>query len=147
MCPVQAYIDAIRQRMPELPDATRARLLNQGLSQRDVEVLMDVDSGREVRFDGELGHGAVAYFDEVSRGRDAKAVVNWYMRTISLAERHFQLDLSYRITHELLGQLSFRNETFKENPMSAEQMGELVDLVREGKVTGTFSQARIELTS
>ena len=63
--------------MPPLPDATRARLLEQGLSQRDVEVLMDVDSGREVGFDGELGHGAVAYFDEVSRGRDPKVVVNW----------------------------------------------------------------------
>ncbi len=65
--------------MPELPDATRARLLEQGLSQRDVEVLMDVDSGREVRFDGELGRGAVAYFEEVSRGRDPKTVVNWYV--------------------------------------------------------------------
>ena len=65
--------------MPDLPDATRARLLKQGLSRRDVEVLMDVDSGREVGFDGELGRGAVAYFDEVSRGRDPKTVVNWYM--------------------------------------------------------------------
>ena len=74
---VQTYVDAIRQRMPELPDATQARLLSQGLSQRDVDVLMDVDSGREVGFDGELGRGAVAYFDEVSRGRDPKAVVNW----------------------------------------------------------------------
>ena len=65
--------------MPDLPDATRTRLLEQGLSRRDVEVLMDVDSGREVGFDGELGRGAVAYFDEVSRGRDPKTVVNWYV--------------------------------------------------------------------
>ncbi|KAI0638469.1 Glutamyl-tRNA-Gln amidotransferase B subunit [Trametes polyzona] len=112
------YIDAIRDKMPELPEATRARLLGQGLSQRDVEVLMDVDSGREVGYDGELGRGAVAFFDEVSQGRDPKAVVNW-------------------ITHELLGQLAFRHETFKENPISAEQMGELVDLVQTQKVTGT----------
>ena len=40
---------------------------------------MDVDSGREVRFDGELGNGAVAYFDEVSLNRDPKVVVNWYV--------------------------------------------------------------------
>ncbi|KAI0722383.1 Glutamyl-tRNA amidotransferase B subunit [Cerioporus squamosus] len=112
------YIDAIRQRMPELPDATRARLLAQGLSQRDVEVLMDVDSGREVGFDGQLGHGAVAYFDEVARGRDPKVVVNW-------------------ITHELLGQLAFRDETFKDSPMSTAQMGNLIDLVQAGKITGT----------
>ncbi|KAI0375939.1 Glutamyl-tRNA-Gln amidotransferase B subunit [Pilatotrama ljubarskyi] len=114
----QHYIDAIRRRMPELPDATRTRLLDQGLSQRDVEVLMDVDSGREVGYDGELGRGAVAYFDQVSQGRDPKAVVNW-------------------ITHELLGQLAFRHETFKENPISVEQMGNLIDLVQSQKVTGT----------
>ena len=74
---MQGYIDAIRRKMPELPTATRARLLDQGLSERDVDVLMDVDSGREVGFDGELGRGAVAYFDQVSRGRDPKAAVNW----------------------------------------------------------------------
>ena len=69
--------------MPELPDATRARLLAQGLTQRDVEVLMDVDSGREVGFDGQLGHGAVAYFDDVARGRDPKVVVNWYVSPLT----------------------------------------------------------------
>ncbi|KAI0774548.1 Glutamyl-tRNA amidotransferase B subunit [Fomes fomentarius] len=114
----QSYVDTIRRYMPQLPDATRARLLETGLSQRDVEVLMDVDSGREVGLDGQLGHGAVAYFDEVARGRDPKVVVNW-------------------ITHELLGQLAFRSETFKENPMSVRQMGDLIDLVQAGKVTGT----------
>ncbi|KAI0751075.1 Glutamyl-tRNA amidotransferase B subunit [Daedaleopsis nitida] len=113
-----SYVEAIRQHMPQLPDATRARLLEHGLSRRDVEVLMDVDSGREVGYDGELGHGAVTYFDEVSRGRDPKAVVNW-------------------ITHEFLGQLAFRHETFRENPMSTQQMGDLIDLVQAGKVTGT----------
>ncbi|KAJ8472672.1 hypothetical protein ONZ51_g8362 [Trametes cubensis] len=116
----KGYIDAIRRKMPELPTATRARLLDQGLSERDVDVLMDVDSGREVGFDGELGRGAVAYFDQVSRGRDPKAAVNW-------------------ITHELLGQLAFRNETFTDNPISVEQMGELIDLVQNGKVTGPQS--------
>ncbi|KAI0331302.1 Glutamyl-tRNA amidotransferase B subunit [Cubamyces sp. BRFM 1775] len=114
----KGYIDAIRREMPELPAATRARLLSQGLSERDVDVLMDVDSGREVGYDGELGRGAVAYFDEVSRGRDPKAAVNW-------------------ITHELLGQLAFRNETFTDNPITVEQMGELIDLVQNGKITGT----------
>ncbi|CDO73814.1 hypothetical protein BN946_scf185015.g143 [Trametes cinnabarina] len=113
----KSYIESIRRNMPELPDATRARLLERGLSERDVEVLMLVDSGREVGYDGQLGHGAVAYFDEVSQGRNPKEVVNW-------------------ITHELLGQLSFRNETFTDNPISAKQMGDLVDLVSSGKVTG-----------
>lgn len=73
----QTYIDSIRQTMPELPAATRERLLLQGLTPRDIDVLMSVDAGREVRFDGELGSGAVAYFDAVAFGRDPKAVVNW----------------------------------------------------------------------
>ena len=63
--------------MPKLPAATRERLLCQGLTPRDIDVLMSVDAGREVRFDGELGSGAVAYFDAVASGRDPKAVVNW----------------------------------------------------------------------
>lgn len=64
--------------MPELPDATRVRLLQQGLSDRDADVLMSVDSGREVGLDGEPGNGgAVAYFDTLSKDRDPKVVVNW----------------------------------------------------------------------
>lgn len=64
--------------MPELPDMTRSRLLDQGLSERDTEVLMSIDSGREVGFDGEPGNGgAVTYFDNLSRGRDPKVVANW----------------------------------------------------------------------
>jgi hypothetical protein len=63
--------------MPELPDATRARLGALGLAERDVGVLMSVDAGREVGFDGALGAGAVAYFDAVARRRDPKLVANW----------------------------------------------------------------------
>jgi aspartyl-tRNA(Asn)/glutamyl-tRNA(Gln) amidotransferase subunit B len=70
--------------MPELPDATRARLQHAyNLSSRDVDVLMSVDAGRDVRFDGEMGGGAVAYFEEVcapkALSRDPKAVVNWWV--------------------------------------------------------------------
>jgi len=80
---------------------------------------MSVDSGREVGFDGEPGSGGpVAYFDSLSKGREAKVVVNW-------------------MTHELLGQLAARKETFQENPVSVEQMGDLIDMVQSGKITGT----------
>lgn len=65
--------------MPQLPDATRARLLNLGLSERDADVLMTVDSGRGVGFDGELEKGAVAYFDALAQQRDPKVVVNWFV--------------------------------------------------------------------
>ncbi|KAI0773368.1 Glutamyl-tRNA amidotransferase B subunit [Irpex lacteus] len=112
------YVSSIRSQMPDLPAATQARLLSMGLTQRDTEVLMTIDSGREVGYDGALGHGAVAYFDTVAQGRDPKVVVNW-------------------ITHELLGQLAHRQETFTQNPMTTTQMGELVDLVQAKRITGT----------
>ncbi|TFY69182.1 hypothetical protein EVG20_g3256 [Dentipellis fragilis] len=76
----QNYIEQIRQSMPELPHQIRARLQRQGLSQRDTDVLMAVDSGREVGYDGELGQGATAYFDALARDRDPKEVVNWDLR-------------------------------------------------------------------
>lgn len=40
--------------------------------------------------------------------------------------------------HELLGQLAARKETFSDNPVSVEQMGELVDMVQSGKITGAY---------
>ncbi|KAG2751208.1 Glutamyl-tRNA amidotransferase B subunit [Suillus brevipes Sb2] len=114
----EEYIESIRKSMPDLPDATRARLLNLGLSERDTDVLMAIDSGREVGYDGELGKGAVSYFDSLAQQRDPRVVVNW-------------------MTHELIGQLTARKETFSDNPVSVEQLGELIDLVQDGKITGT----------
>lgn len=63
--------------MPELPDQTRSRLCQRGLSPLDADFLMAIDSGREVGYDGYLGKGAVGYFDSVSEGRDPKVTVNW----------------------------------------------------------------------
>lgn len=68
--------------MPELPDATRARLITLGLSERDATVLMSVDAGREVGYDGVLGSGAVAYFDAVAFGHDPKIAANWCVHSM-----------------------------------------------------------------
>lgn len=65
--------------MPELPTALSTRLQNDyGLTERQAEVLMSVDSGVNIGYDGEVAPpGAVPYFEEVARGRDPKVVVNW----------------------------------------------------------------------
>ena len=65
--------------MPELPNETMTRLRNAGLNQRDVEFLVSLDAGKSVEHDGIVGNGAIAYFDTVSRGHDAKTVFNWYV--------------------------------------------------------------------
>ncbi|KAL5508185.1 hypothetical protein ACEPAH_5804 [Sanghuangporus vaninii] len=114
----EAYIESVRSSMPELPEQIRARLLAKGLSERDVDFLMSIDAGREVGFDGTLGGGFISYFDEVSNNRNAKIAINW-------------------ITHDLYGLLVARKENFKDNVISAGQLGELIDLVESKKLTGT----------
>ncbi|KXN89467.1 Glutamyl-tRNA(Gln) amidotransferase subunit B, mitochondrial [Leucoagaricus sp. SymC.cos] len=123
-------INDILSSLPELPWTTRKRLKETyGLSDRDVEVLVGIDSGREVRYDGEDPgeSGAVRYFDRLVEGvgssqagkkRDPKIVANW-------------------MTHELLGQLSSQKKTFQQNSISAAQLGELIDMVQRGTITGT----------
>jgi Asp-tRNA(Asn)/Glu-tRNA(Gln) amidotransferase B subunit len=104
--------------MPELPCATRERLLAQGLSAQDMDVLTTADAGREVGIDGVSGRGGVvAYFDAVSEGWDPKIVVNW-------------------IVQVLFVQLAARNQTFSENPITVAQLGPLIDMVRSSVITG-----------
>jgi hypothetical protein len=40
------------------------------------------------------------------------------------------------MTHELLGQLSANRRSFNDNVVSVDQMGELIDMVQEGSITG-----------
>lgn len=126
----------MRAALPELPVATRARLLALGLARRDADVLMEVDAGREVGHDGLPGGGAIAYFDAVAPGRDPRVVVNWCVPANAISARPSSLTLAHRVTHELLGQLAYRRETFAQNAVSVAQMGELVDLVQSGAITG-----------
>jgi aspartyl-tRNA(Asn)/glutamyl-tRNA(Gln) amidotransferase subunit B len=56
----------------------RVRLAEKyGLLPQDIDVLMSVDAGKDVPFDGEKGHSAVAYFEAIAEGRNPKTVVNW----------------------------------------------------------------------
>lgn len=109
--------------MPTLPAETRERILSSyNLSPRDVDVLMSIDAGADVGFDGEPPSrlGAVAYFESVVRGgRDPKVVANW-------------------IIHELLGQLSYRGQSFADNPVTPDRLGEVIDAVGARVVTGMF---------
>ncbi|KAH9977679.1 glutamyl-tRNA amidotransferase [Lactifluus volemus] len=112
------YIISIRNEMPALAHEIKERLARHGIAPQDVDVLMGIDAGKEVRFDGQRSPGAVAYFEALIKGRNPKAVINW-------------------IIHELLGQLALRKKSFYENPVSLEQMGGLIDMVQNGIVTGS----------
>lgn len=67
----------MKQGLPPLPNEIRTRLLDLGLSERDVNVLMTIDADIDTEYDGTPKRGAVVYFDEVSQNRSPKVVVNW----------------------------------------------------------------------
>ncbi len=50
-----------------------------------------------------------------------------------------------RIIHELLGQLALRKKVFRENPVTLEQMGGLIDMVQSGLMTGTDGDLRFHI--
>ncbi|WP_428149596.1 Asp-tRNA(Asn)/Glu-tRNA(Gln) amidotransferase subunit GatB [Brevundimonas sp.] len=67
----QAWIDAIKADLPELPDAKRRRLMaDYGLSQYDAVVLISEQAKAD-------------YFEEAAKGRDAKLVANWVTNELS----------------------------------------------------------------
>lgn len=74
--------------MPELPSETRSRLLAMGLSARDADFLMTIDSGRDIDFDGNVKYGYISFFEDVARHRDPKVAFNWYV--------HFCIDVYNR---------------------------------------------------
>ncbi|KAK7053296.1 hypothetical protein VNI00_003922 [Paramarasmius palmivorus] len=119
----ETTIERVRNNLPESAESTRARLFAsygpQGVSEANIDVLMGLDTAREVPFDGEDASqrdSAVAYFESVAQGRDPRDVINW-------------------ITQNLLGQLSAMDERFSSKRMPAIRMGELIDLVSSAKMT------------
>lgn len=96
----------LRQKLPELPQMTRKRLVESyGLSLYQAVVLV-----------GEPG--AVAYFEEVARGREAKRVANW-------------------ICNELFGLLRVdgKDRPLSEAPVTAAMLGELLDLLHDQRIS------------
>ncbi|KAJ7211482.1 Glutamyl-tRNA amidotransferase subunit B, mitochondrial [Mycena haematopus] len=104
-------INRIAQTMPELPWITRTRLVQEyELSEQDADILLNLENAQQ---------DAVAYFDCLCKeGRKPRVVFNWMI-------------------HELLGQLHAAKMTFADNPLTTSQLGELIDLVHSGAITGT----------
>ncbi|KAG2013155.1 glutamyl-tRNA(Gln) amidotransferase [Coprinopsis cinerea AmutBmut pab1-1] len=120
----ESRISGVRDGLPELPWETQERLkTSYGLSDKNIEILLKIESIKDVPYDGrdaDAKGSIVKYFDALCAGnkRDSKIVFNW-------------------IAHELLGQLSVRKMSFMENPVTSEQLGDLIDLVQGKTITGT----------
>ena len=105
----EAYIEAIRADLPELPDRRRARFVEElGLGEYDAGVLV---AEKEV----------ADYFERVADGREAKTAANW-------------------VTGALFGKLNESGLKIAEAPVSAEDLGGLIDLVADGTLSGRLAR-------
>ena len=110
----QTWVDGIAARMPELPDAKKARFMADfGLTDYDANVLTaDLDSS--------------SYFEAVARGRDGKMAANW-------------------VINELFGRLKKEGHEIGESPVSAAQLGGIVDLITAGTISGKMAKDLFEI--
>lgn len=109
-----AYVAAIAAKMPELPDAKKARFMGSfGLSDYDAGVLT-----------AELE--AATYFEAVAKGRDGKQAANW-------------------VINELFGRLNKEGKAISESPLSAAQLGGVIDLVASGEISGKMAKDLFEI--
>jgi aspartyl-tRNA(Asn)/glutamyl-tRNA(Gln) amidotransferase subunit B len=110
----QGEVDALRRELPELPDAKKARFARDyGLSAYDADVLV---GERET----------AAFFEQVAKGRDAKAAANW-------------------VINELFGRLNKEGREIAASPVSAVQLGTLLDLIGEGVISGKIAKDLFEI--
>lgn len=111
----ESYIEAIRDSLPELPDARKARFIKEyKLSDYDAMVL----SG---------DHTLAAYFETVAKAaNDAKLAANWVMGELS----------------KLLNQ----NDTeIKDSPVSADQLGGLLERIKDNTISGKIAKQVFEV--
>ncbi|KAG8796261.1 hypothetical protein FRC17_008016 [Serendipita sp. 399] len=126
-------IDATRERLYRLLDiSVEDNNPRTDSIVRDIDILLQVDAGKSVGWDGEGVCGAVEFFEtaiggrkvvgerhtDVKSYRDPKTVLNWMI-------------------HEMLGQLALRKIPFFQSPISAETLGEIIDAVESEKITNT----------
>ncbi len=114
------WVDEIRRRMPELPDARRQRLQSQyGLSEYDARLLT------ESRAKADLFEGALSTLAPDDRRARAKAAANW-------------------VNSELAGLLNARGLEWEDCPLTASALAELLELLESGTINTSTAKAVLE---
>ena len=67
-----------------------------------------------------------AYFEAVAKGRDGKQAANW-------------------VINELFGRLNKEDHAIEESPVSAEQLGGILDLIAKGDISGKIAKDVFEI--
>jgi len=113
----QAFVDTIAATLPELPDAKKQRfLIDYGLSLNHAGVLVAERESAE-------------YFELVMHGRagrEPKIVANW-------------------VISNLFGALNTAGALISESPVSADQLGELTDLITDQTISGRIAKEVFEI--
>lgn len=109
-----AYIDAVRATMPELPDARCARFVDQyGLSQYDADVLTS-------------SRAMADYFEQVAElCGDAKLSANW-------------------VSVDLLGLLNKQDLDITQSPIKPAQLGTLIARIKDNTISGKIAKTVFE---
>ncbi|MBN9047012.1 MAG: Asp-tRNA(Asn)/Glu-tRNA(Gln) amidotransferase subunit GatB [Rhizobiales bacterium] len=66
------------------------------------------------------------YYEAVAKGRDGKAAANW-------------------VINDLLGALNKAGKAIEESPVSPEQLGGIIDLIKEGVISGKIAKDLFEI--
>jgi aspartyl-tRNA(Asn)/glutamyl-tRNA(Gln) amidotransferase subunit B len=112
----EAFIERVRNTLPELPDAKKARFMaDLGLSAYDAEVLVAEKAAADF-FEAALGGGPRA-----GRARDPKLVANWLLT-------------------ELFGALNRAGRDIARSPITPEKLGRLVELIEDGTISGRIAK-------
>ena len=115
----QAFVDALKADLPELPDQKRSRFVaDLGLSPYDAGVLV---AERE----------SADFYESVlsglaDRARDGKIAANW-------------------VINELFGRLNKEGRAIADSPVSAKQLSAIVDLIGEGTISGKIAKDLFEI--
>jgi aspartyl-tRNA(Asn)/glutamyl-tRNA(Gln) amidotransferase subunit B len=115
----QGYVDALKADLPELPDQKKARFIGDfGLTSYDAGVLVGE------RESADFYEAVLAALE--NRPRDGKLAANW-------------------VINELFGRLNKEGEGIAASPVSAAQLGTIVDLIGEGTISGKIAKDLFEI--
>ena len=119
-----AYVEKLRQTLPELPDAKLKRFVEEySLPKKDVIILT------EDRLFSEYFEAVVSELAEKIQSQEMTAPI----------ERAIKLAANYMLT-ELRKHLSENNQTMNDLPITAENYAEFIAIVADGKINSSAAQ-------
>src|ERR1700753_2793633 len=115
----QTFVDGLKADLPELPDQKRSRFVaDLGLPSYDARVLV------VERESAEFYEAVLCRIN--NQARDGKVAANW-------------------VINELFGRLNKEGRDIADSPVSAKQLGAIVDLIGEGTISGKIAKDLFEI--